>query len=79
VGVVKPADAIEPALTIGDVCKLRKESRRSGERERSAGLWPAADFFIGTGNRKSPRWWPQTVRSWLGEQSRKPQRQGGGR
>jgi hypothetical protein len=56
---------LEPALTLGDVCKLRRESRRTGERERSAGLWPRPDFFVGTGTRKSPRWRVFTIRSWL--------------
>lgn len=63
----EPADAIEPALTIDDVCAARNEGRRTGERERSAGLWPKPDFFVGTGSRKSPRWRPETIRRWLNE------------
>jgi hypothetical protein len=66
-GRIKLADqpALEPALTLGDVCKLRRESRRTAERERSAGLWPSPDFFVGTGTRKSPRWRAETVRRWI--------------
>ena len=56
---------IEPSLTMSDVCKVRSVSRRTGERERSAGLWPKPDFFAGTGTRKSPRWRPSTIRSWI--------------
>jgi hypothetical protein len=66
------ASAIEPALTLADVCKLRRESRRTGERERSAGLWPRPDFFVGTGTRKSPRWRAETIRRWIGEGGRTP-------
>jgi hypothetical protein len=62
---IKLAEAIEPSLTIDDVCKIRNESRRSGERERSAGLWPKPDFYVGTGSRKSPRWLRATVDAWL--------------
>lgn len=69
VGRHKLADAvasalpIEPSLDIDDVCKVRRISRRTGERERSAGLWPKPDFFVGTGKRKSPRWRPETIRA----------------
>jgi hypothetical protein len=65
VGVFEPADDLEPALKLTDVCKLRSQSRRTGERERSAGLWPKPDFFVGAGPRKSPRWWPRTIRRWM--------------
>ena len=61
----KLLDAIEPALSIDEVCSVRNESRRTGERERSAGLWPKPDFFVGTGTRKSPRWRAETIRRWL--------------
>jgi hypothetical protein len=58
--------ALEPALTQGDVCKLRRQSLRTGGRERAAGLWPRPDFFVGTGTtRKSPRWFALTIRRWL--------------
>jgi hypothetical protein len=73
----RPADilGIEPALTIDDVCTVRNESRRTGERERSAGLWPEPDFYVGTGSRKSPRWWPETIVGWLErERERSPRR-----
>lgn len=66
-GVHKLAGPIEPALSIDDVCKVRNESRRTGERERSAGHWPKPDFHVGTGGRKSPRWLPETIRRWLAE------------
>jgi hypothetical protein len=59
------AIALEPALTLADVCLIRRESRRTGERERSAGLWPKPDFYIGTGTRKSPRWRVSTIRAWI--------------
>ena len=63
---LKLAVAVEPALTIDDICKVRRQSRRTGVRERSAGLWPDPDFHVGTGSRKSPRWWPRTIQTWLG-------------
>ena len=56
---------LEPSLTLNDICRLRSESRRTGERERSMGLWPAPDFHVGIGTRKSPRWRPKTIRRWL--------------
>lgn len=59
------APIIDPALTIDDVCVVRNESRRTGERERSAGLWPSPDFYVGTGSRRSPRWLPLTIRRWV--------------
>jgi hypothetical protein len=62
---------IEPALTMENDCAIRNESRRTGERERSAGLWPPPDFSVGTGSRKSPRWLAATIRRWLDEQARK--------
>jgi hypothetical protein len=65
---VAPTPPIESALTIDDICKIRNESRRTGERERSEGLWPKPDFYVGTGRRKSPRWRPSTIRSWLDHQ-----------
>ena len=60
------AASIEPSLTLAEVCRIRAVSRRTGERERSAGLWPKADYYVGTGTRKSPRWRPPTIRRWLG-------------
>jgi hypothetical protein len=72
-GRIRLADqpALEPALNLGDVCKLRRVSRRTGERERSARLWPSPDFFVGTGtgSRKSPRWMAATIARWLAEGS----------
>ena len=66
-GASNPPHGIEPALTIDDVCAARNASRRTGERERSAGHWPRPDFYVGTGPRKSPRWLPATIRRWLTE------------
>jgi hypothetical protein len=60
----KPTE-LEPALDLAAVCKLRGISRRTGERERSAGVWPEPDFLVGTGSRKAPRWHVQTIRTWL--------------
>jgi hypothetical protein len=67
---VAPALPIEPSLDIDDVCQVRRISRRTGERERSAGLWPKPDFFVGTGKRKSPRWRPETIRASIERGSR---------
>jgi hypothetical protein len=67
---VEPALPIEPSLDIEDVCEIRRISRRTGERERSAGLWPKPDFFVGTGKRKSPRWRPETIRASIERGSR---------
>ena len=50
-------------------------SRRTLERERSAGRFPAPDLHIG----KAPLWRPGTVQAWIEAQSRKPSGQGGGR
>ena len=53
---VKPgvtlAASIEPSLALAEVCRIRAVSRRTGERERSAGLWPKADYYVGTGTRE---------------------------
>lgn len=66
---VKPsstlATSIEPSLTFAEVCRIRAISRRTGERERAAGLWPKPDYYVGTGTRKSPRWRPGSIRRWL--------------
>jgi hypothetical protein len=61
-----PPPALEPALDLTAVCRLRGICRRTGERERSAGLWPAPDYYAGAGTkRKSPRWSVATIRGWL--------------
>jgi hypothetical protein len=61
--------SIEPGLKLDDVCRVRNCSRRTGERERAAGLWPRPDFYVGTGRRKSPRWRPETILAWLDQQA----------
>jgi len=60
-GIRPVPPAVEAALTIVDVCKFRSISRRTGERERAAGLWPPPDFYVGTGRRKQPRWLRRTI------------------
>ncbi len=42
-------------------------SRRTMERERSAGRFPPPDLYIG----KRPMWKPETIREWIDAQSRK--------
>jgi hypothetical protein len=70
------APVIEPGLSIDDVCQIRSVARRTGERERSAGLWPHADYFVGIGVRKRPRWFPETIRRWLEEEADRIGRRG---
>jgi hypothetical protein len=58
---VKPADAIEPLLTQGDLARLLNASRRTVERLRASGKLPRPDLHIG----KMPRWRPRTIREWI--------------
>jgi predicted DNA-binding transcriptional regulator AlpA len=68
---VKPAGAIAPLLwKFEDVIRALNVSRRSLERLRSAGRFPAPDLHIG----KRPMWKPESVRAWIDEQSCKGMR-----
>jgi predicted DNA-binding transcriptional regulator AlpA len=62
------------AWRLDEVAKALGISRRTFERERAAGRFPAPDLKIGT----APLWRPMTVRAWIEEQSRKGERNGGG-
>ena len=55
------AKSLEPLLTIGDLARFLATSRRTVERERSAGRLPKPDLHIGT----MPRWRPETILRWV--------------
>lgn len=46
---------------LSDIAKALGVSRRTIERERSAGRFPTPDLHIG----KAPLWRPQTIREWV--------------
>ena len=46
---------------LAEVAKALGMSRRTIERERSAGRFPALDLHIG----KAPLWRPETIRRWV--------------
>jgi predicted DNA-binding transcriptional regulator AlpA len=66
-----PADSRRPtmphhpverlALRLSEVAQALGISRRSLERERSAGRFPPPDLHIG----KAPLWRPETLKSWV--------------
>ena len=60
-----PDDATRPvgrlALRLDDLADALGVSRRSLERERSAGRLPRADLTIG----RMPLWKPETIRRWI--------------
>ena len=57
-----PAPAVERlTLRLADVCQALGVSRRTIERERSAGRFPPPDIHIG----KAPLWRPETIRRWV--------------
>lgn len=58
--------AVEQLLRLADVARTLGISRRTFERERSAGRFPAPDLKIG----KAPLWRPGTVQAWIESQSR---------
>ena len=60
--------SVEQLLRLADVARALGVSRRTFERERSAGRFPAPDLHIG----KAPLWRPGTVQGWIEDQSRKP-------
>jgi predicted DNA-binding transcriptional regulator AlpA len=49
------------ALRFNDVAKALGVSRRTLERERSAGRFPKPDLTIG----RMPLWGPETIRRWV--------------
>jgi predicted DNA-binding transcriptional regulator AlpA len=60
------------ALRLGELAKALGISRRTLERERSAGRFPMPDFKIG----KAPLWRPGTVQAWIEEQSEAARKEG---
>lgn len=68
----RPVDAVERLLRLAQVAATLGISRRTFERERSAGRFPAPDIKIG----KTPLWRPGTVQSWIVAQSRTKHNQG---
>ncbi len=59
---------------LADIVRALGVSRRTFERERSAGRFPKPDLHIG----KAPLWRPGTVQAWIEDQARTPQAKGGG-
>jgi hypothetical protein len=49
------------ALRLDDLATALSVSRRSIERERSAGRFPLPDRVVG----KMPLWSPETIRQWM--------------
>ena len=49
------------ALRLDEVVESLGVSRRSVERERSAGRFPSPDLTIG----RMPLWKPETIREWI--------------
>jgi predicted DNA-binding transcriptional regulator AlpA len=62
-------------LRLEEVAGAFGVSRRTIERERSAGRFPRPDILIG----KIPLWRPRTVEAWIEERSRRPRGRGGAR
>jgi hypothetical protein len=58
------SDAVEPLLSIADVCRILVINRRTFERMRTAGRIPSPDLFVG---KRCPRWAPATIRNWIAE------------
>ena len=54
------------AYRLDEVAESLGVSRRTLERERSAGRFPRPDLQVG----KIPLWRPQTIRAWIGEGGR---------
>ncbi len=49
------------AYRLGELAQALSISRRTLERERSAGRFPSPDLVIG----KAPLWTPETIRRWI--------------
>jgi predicted DNA-binding transcriptional regulator AlpA len=58
---IKPAPTGRLALRLDEVAAALGLSRRSLERERSAGRFPPPDRTI----RRMPLWSPETIRRWV--------------
>jgi predicted DNA-binding transcriptional regulator AlpA len=68
-------ESIEPLTwRLNDVCRSLGLSRRTIERERSAGRFPAPDLVVG----RTPLWQPATIRSWIESKGRTSSAKGGG-
>ena len=63
---------VEQLLRVEDVASRLGVSRRTFERERSAGRFPMPDLKIG----KAPLWRPGTVQGWIEEQSSAARKEG---
>jgi len=61
-----PDRAIEASLSLDDLCVIHRCSRRTIEREKSAGRLPMPDDDVG----KMPRWRPETIRRSIAEGGR---------
>jgi predicted DNA-binding transcriptional regulator AlpA len=58
----RPVATVERlALRLDEVARSLGIGRRTLERERSAGRFPAPDLLIG----KAPLWRPETIRRWV--------------
>jgi predicted DNA-binding transcriptional regulator AlpA len=56
------AAAIEPMLSIRDLCRILGIDRRTFERMRAAGRVPEPTMLVGS---RSPRWFPKMIISWI--------------
>lgn len=65
-GCASPSD-LEPLLRIADLERLLGCDRRSIERMRSAGRFPAPDLHIG----RMPRWRRQAIEDWISRGGRR--------
>jgi predicted DNA-binding transcriptional regulator AlpA len=61
------ATSIDPLLAQVDLCRVLVTSQRTIDRLRASGRLPRPDLHIG----RSPRWRPDTIRSWIDQQSHK--------
>jgi predicted DNA-binding transcriptional regulator AlpA len=59
----RPAEPkpLEELLSVNDLARLFKGSRRTIERMRASGKLPPPDLRVG----KLPRWKPETIREWI--------------
>jgi predicted DNA-binding transcriptional regulator AlpA len=60
----KPPDAVigRLAFRLDEIAESLGVSRRTIERERSAGRFPKPDLILG----RMPLWRPETIRAWVG-------------
>jgi predicted DNA-binding transcriptional regulator AlpA len=59
--LINPSVPDRLAYRLAELAKLLGISRRTLERERSAGRFPPPDLSIG----KAPLWKPETIRRWV--------------